>query len=338
MSKKVITIKDIAKELDISVATVSRALRGSTEIKRETKLAVLQMAKELDYHPNLLASSLSSKRSKIIGVVVPTINRQFWSNSISGIEKIAFEHDYKVMIFQSSESFKKEMEIVETLANSKVDGILLALSKETDSYGHVRQVLDRGIPVLLFERVCSELKTSKVVTDDYNGAKELVQHLIDRGKKQIAYISGPFSLGVCQDRFNGYKAALAENGLDLDGDFLMELEDFSYQAAEDAVDFLWKGERRPDAIFCFADILAIGALSGAKKLNISVPNELAIAGFGNDDIGKYVSPAITTMNQPSQAMGEMAASILLEQISDENASGRFDQKVIRPTLVVREST
>lgn len=296
------------------------------------------MAKDLDYHPNLLASSLSSKRSKIIGVVVPTINRQFWSNSISGIEKIAFEQDYKVMIFQSSESFKKEIEIVETLANSKVDGILIALSKETDSYGHVSQVLDRGIPVLLFERVCSELPTSKVVTDDYYGAKELVQHLIDRGRRRIAYISGPFSLGVCQERFKGYKAALMENGLDLEEDFLVELEDFSYQAAEDAVVLLWKRDTKPDAIFCFADILAIGALSGAKKLDVSVPDTLAIAGFGNDDIGKYVSPAITTMNQPSYAMGEMAASMLLSQISDDEGGGKPEEKIIRPSLVVREST
>ena len=338
MSKKIITIKDIAKELDISVATVSRALRGSSEIKKETKLAVLQMAKDMDYHPNLLASSLSSKRSKIIGVVVPNINRKFWSNSISGIEKVAYQHDYKVMIFQSAESFKKEMEIVETLANSRVDGILIALSKETDRYEHLQQVIERGIPILLFERVCSDLDASKVVTDDFNGAKELVQHLIDRGRKSIAYISGPFSLGVCQDRFDGYKTALMENGLKLEDDFLIELEDFSYEAAEEAVALLWKKERKPDAIFCFADILAIGALSGAKKLGISVPRELAIAGFGNDDIGRYVSPAITTMNQPSHNMGEMAAEMLLDQIASEEAEHKIDTKIIKPELVVREST
>jgi len=185
MSKKVTTIKDIAKRLDISVATVSRALRNSREIKKETKLAVHQMAKEMNYHPNLLASSLSSKKSNILGVVVPTINRQFWSNSVSGIENIAYQKGYKVMIFQSTESFEKEVEIVETLANSMVDGILIAFSKETNTYDHIIQIMERGIPVLLFERVCEEIQSSKVVTDDYNGAKQLSNILLIEGKKKL---------------------------------------------------------------------------------------------------------------------------------------------------------
>lgn len=338
MSKKVTTIKDIAERLDISIATVSRALRGSTDIKRETKLAVMKMAKEMDYHPNLLASSLSSKKTKILGVVVPTINRQFWSNSISGIENSAYEHGYKVMIFQSAESFQKEIEIVETLANSRVDGILLALSQETKTYDHIQSIIDRGIPVLLFERVCTEINTSKVITDDRNGAKEIVAHLINKGKKKIAYLSGPISLGVCEDRLAGYKEALREGGLNIDPNLVLEIDEFSYSAAEKAILTLWENGVRPDAIFCFADILAIGVLQACKKLGVKVPKELAIAGFGNDDLSKFVSPSLTTMAQPSFEMGHMAADLILEEINAEERTLKFYNKTIKPQLIIREST
>ena len=339
MSKKVTTIKDIAEKLNVSIATVSRALRGSADIKRETKLAVMEMAKELDYHPNLLASSLSSKKSKMLGVVVPTINRQFWSNSISGIESTAYTHGYKVMIFQSSESFQKEVEIVETLANSRVDGILLALSKETDNYGHIQRVIDRGIPVLLFERVCSNIETSKVITDDFNGAKEIVQHLIDRGKTRIAYLSGPMSLGVCEDRLAGFKEVLRENNLKIEDEYVLEIENFSYEAAEEALNKLWNREVKPDALFCFADILAIGALEACKKLGIRVPEDLAIAGFGNDDISRFVSPGLTTMAQPSFEMGQLAANLILEEINeDEDGKKEVHHETIKPVLIIREST
>lgn len=338
MSKKVTTIKDIAERLNISIATVSRALRGSADIKRETKLAVIEMAKEMDYHPNLLASSLSSKKSKILGVVVPTINRQFWSNSISGIENVAYGLGYKVMIFQSAESFQKEVEIVETLANSRVDGILLALSKETNTYNHIQNIMNRGIPVLLFERVCSEINSSKVITDDFNGSKEVVQHLIDRGKRKIAYLSGPMSLGVCEDRLTGFKKAHEENMLTYDPNLILETNEFTYEEAEKALIELWKREERPDALFCFADILAIGAIEACKKLGIRIPEDLAIAGFGNDEICRFVTPSLTTMSQPSFEMGQLAAKLILDEINQEEENVKPQHKTIKPVLVIREST
>jgi len=338
MSKKVTTIKDIAERLNISIATVSRALRGSSDIKRETKLAVMEMAKEMDYHPNLLASSLSSKKSRILGVVVPTINRQFWSNSISGIENVAYDLGYKVMIFQSAESFQKEVEIVETLANSRVDGILLALSKETNTYEHIQSVMDRGIPILLFERVCSEINTSKVITDDLNGSKEVVQHLINRGKRKIAYLSGPMSLGVCEDRLTGFKKAHEINMLTYDPNLILETNEFTYEEAEKALTELWEREERPDALFCFADILAIGAIEACKKLGIRIPEDLAIAGFGNDDICRFVTPSLTTMSQPSFEMGQLAAKLILDEINQEEEDVKPQHKTIKPVLVIREST
>src|SRR5690606_29581566 len=151
---------------------------------------------------------------------------------------------------------------------SRVDGILLALSKETNSYEHIQSIMDRGIPVLLFERVCSEINSSKVITDDFNGAKEVVQHLIDRGKRKIAYLSGPMSLGVCEDRLVGYKEAHHDNKLSFETSMIMETDEFTYEAAEKAVKLLWENEFKPDALFCFADVLAIGALEACKKLGI----------------------------------------------------------------------
>ncbi|MBD3627963.1 LacI family DNA-binding transcriptional regulator [Cyclobacterium sp.] len=336
--KKPTTIKDIAEKLQVSIATVSRALRGSTEIKKETKAAVLAMAKSMDYHPNLLASSLSSKKSKIIGVVVPTINRYFWSNSIAGIENLAYQEGYKVMIFQSGESFNKEVEIVETLANSKVDGIIIAFSKETWTFDHVQHVIDRDVPVVLYERACANLGTSKIKTDDTNGAFILTNHLLARGRKNIGYIGGPLALGVCQDRLEGYQMALHAAGIPLKQHLIITLEDFTFDLAGDAMQQLWAGTDRPDGLICFADILAIGAMHAAHQLGIPVPEHLSIAGFGNDETSRFISPPITTMAQPSFEMGEMAARVLLEEIACSGEAHEKKHEVIKSRLIVREST
>ena len=336
--KKPITIKDIAKSLNISVATVSRALRDSSEISKETKKAVLQLAKEMDYHPNLLARGLINKKSKIIGVVVPTINRQFWANSISGIENAAFEDDYKVMIFQSSESYKKEVEIVETLANSRVDGILIAFSKETNDFDHIRHVMERGIPVVLFERVSDTLQVSKIVTDDFLGAKRVTQHLISRGKKKIAYLGGPLTLGVCRDRYLGFESALKESEIQVSPEHIIETDEFTFENAKKAIHQLWSNPSKPDAVFCFADVLAIGALDACKELGIKVPQQLAITGFGNDDTGRFINPTLTTMAQPSFEMGQLAAKLILKEINATAELPLPKLEIIQPTLIVREST
>lgn len=336
--KKPTTIKDIAEKLQVSIATVSRALRGSTEIKKETKNAVLEMARQLDYHPNLLASSLSSKKSKIIGVVVPTINRYFWSNSIAGIENMAYQEGYKVMIFQSGESFNKEVEIVETLANSKVDGIIIAFSKETWTFDHVQHVIDREVPVVLYERACANLGTSKIKTDDKNGAFILTNHLIERGRKNIAYIGGPLALGVCKDRLEGYHMALQAAGLQVKQHLIITLEDFTFDLAGEALRKLWAHADKPDGLVCFADILAIGAMHASHQLGIPVPEQLSIAGFGNDETSRFISPAITTMAQPSFEMGEMAARVLLEEIACSGEAHKKRHEVIKSRLIIREST
>jgi LacI family transcriptional regulator len=242
------------------------------------------------------------------------------------------------MIFQSAESYKKEVEIVETLANSRVDGILIAFSKETNDFEHIRQVIDRGIPVLLFERVCDSLEVSKVVTDDFQGAKKITQHLIQRGKKKIAYLGGPLTLGVCRDRYLGFESALHEAGLFVQPNHLIETEEFTFENAKKAIALLWDSTPKPDAVFCFADILAIGALDACKDLGIKVPEQLAIAGFGNDDTGRFISPTLTTMAQPSFEMGQLAAKLLLQEINSASELSKLQLEIVQPTLIIREST
>ena len=336
MEKRNITIKDIASELNISIATVSRALSGHPDISKKTKALVLETANSMGYHPNLMASGLIKRKSRTIGVIVPTINRQFWSNTISGIEKTAHEAGYKVMICQSNEQFEREKENIELLANSMVDGLLIAVSKETTGSSHIQHVLDRGIHVLMFERVIEELPVSGVLTDDFEGAFEITEHLLSGGCRRIAHITGPGTLKVCHRRTEGYAAALQKYGVEFDETLVME-SDFTHDAARKATSKLFDLPKPPDAIFAFADIMAIGVLLEIKEMGLSVPADVAVAGFGNDDVSALVHPSLTTMSQPSFEIGQKSAARLIKELSEEGTSGR-KLEIIKPELIARDST
>jgi DNA-binding LacI/PurR family transcriptional regulator len=339
MLRKGVTIKELAKELNVSIATVSRALRSHPDVNKETRKAVLEMAEKLGYHPNLLASGLSRRKSNIIGVLVPTINRQFWSNSISGIEDVANEMGYTVMICQSGESLVKEKKNIDILANSMVDGMLIALSKETNTYDHLNHVIERGIPLLMFERVHEDIQCSSILTDDFNGAMQAVGHLVSVGCKRIAHITGSSYLDVCRERKRGYEAALQKHGFDIDPALITTCE-FTIEAGRDALKKLMKNPSPPDGVFCFADILAVGAVSGAGDLGIDIPNDLAIMGFGNDDITRYMKPSISTMSQPSYDIGSSAARKLIEiiEMDEDEGEPEIGKTVFKPSLILREST
>lgn len=336
MGKRNITIKDIASRLNVSIATVSRALSGHPDISKKTKALIQQTAVSMGYHPNLMASGLIKRKSRTIGVIVPTINRQFWSNTISGIEKTAHEAGYKVMICQSSEQFEREKENIELLANSMVDGLLIAVSKETTGSGHIQHVLDRGIHVLMFERVIEDLPVSGVLTDDFEGAFQITEHLLRGGCRRIAHITGPGTLRVCHRRMEGYAAALQKYGVAFDETLVME-SDFTHEAARKATRKLYKLPKPPDAVFGFADIIAIGVLLEVKEMGLKVPHDVAIAGFGNDDVSALVHPSLTTMSQPSFEIGRKSAGLLIDELSDEGSSPR-KLEVIKPELIIRDST
>lgn len=336
MEKRNITIKDIASKLNVSIATVSRALSGHPDISEKTKSLIIETSRSMGYHPNLMASGLIKRKSRTIGVIVPTINRQFWSNTISGIEKIAHEAGYKVMICQSNEQFEREKENIELLANSMVDGLLMAASKETTDFQHIQHVLDRGIHVLMFERVIEELPVSAVLTDDFQGAFQITEHLLNGGCRRIAHITGPGTLKVCHRRMEGYAAALKKHGVVFDETLVME-SDFTHEAAREATRKLYDLPQPPDAIFGFADIMAIGVLLEVKEMGLRVPEDVAIAGFGNDDVSALVHPSLTTMSQPSFEIGRKSATLLIEELSGEGPSVK-KLEVIKPQLIIRDST
>jgi len=336
MGKRNITIKDIANELNVSVATVSRALSGHPDISEKTKLLIVETARRMDYHPNLMASGLIKKKSKTIGVIVPTINRQFWSNTISGIEKTAHQAGYKVMICQSDEQYSRERENIELLANSMVDGLLIAISKQTEHSDHIQRVITRNIPVLMFERVIDELPVSRVFTDDFNGAFQLVEHLIHGGCRRIAHITGPDTLKVCCRRLEGYRKALEKHGLPYREE-LIKIADFNHDAARRATVELLELPEPPDAIFGFADIIAIGAILELKERGYSIPGQISVAGFGNDEVSALIEPSLTTMAQPSFVIGQKSAAMLIDELTAEHPQTRKTE-IIKPELIARAST
>ncbi len=334
MRAKPITLRDIALATGVSRATVSRALSDHPDISEATKQKISEAAQSMGYHANLLARGLSQRESHMIGVVVPTIHRPFWANAISGIESIAYQAGYRVMICQSDEQYKREVETVGALVNSMVDGLIMAPAKETQDFQHIQSILSQGVPLLIIERANSHLPVTQVVTDDFGGAFMLVNHLIQAGYQRIAHLTGPAQLQICRERQRGYHTALGQRQLASRSQWVMESE-FSRESAGEAFRQLMTLSDPPDAVFCFADIMATGALLAAQEMHLNVPNTVAIAGFGDDDLSQFIG--LTTVSQPSFAMGQQAARLLLQEISQQDKAS-VQTATFTGELIVRTST
>ncbi len=335
MRAKPITLEDIASATGVSRATVSRALNDHPDISEATKQRVSEAARSMGYHANLLARGLSQRESHIIGVVVPTIHRPFWAKTISGIEAVAYQAGYRVMICQSDEQYKREVETVGALVNSMVDGLIIASAKETRDFQHVESILSQGVPLLIIERANSQLPVTQVVTDDFGGAFMLVNHLVQAGFQRIAHITGPAQLQICRERQRGYQMALREHQLADHPEWIVESE-FTRESAGEAFRQLMALPDPPDAVFCFADIMATGALLAAQEMHLSVPDTVAIAGFGDDDLSQFIG--LTTVSQSSFAMGQRVAQLLLEEITQEEGSAPVHTEVFGGNLVIRTTT
>lgn len=335
MKNEQITIKDIAKALNISTSTVSRALRNHPDISDETKKAVAELAKEMKYHPNSIASSLRNKRTETIGIIVPEIIHTFFSSAIAGVEEIAYKEGYKVIICQSNESYEKEIINIETLIAARVDGILASISNQTSIYDHFELALQRRVPLVFFDRVCETLETSQVVVDDFEGAFIATQYLIDTGCKRIAHIAGPEHLAICKKRKEGYLSALKHNGLPVDERLIIPCN-LEQQDAINATEKLLLLAEKPDAIFAVTDPVAIGAHITIRKHGLRIPEDIALMGFTDDAVSKIIEPSISTMAQPSFEMGKMAATQLIHQI--RNKSAPLQHLVLKTNLIVRNST
>lgn len=329
------TIVDIAKRLQISPSTVSRALSDHPDIKEQTKDQVRRVAKELRYSPNPIAQSLKSSRTTTIGVIVPEIKHDFFSSAISGIEEVAYQSGYTIIVCQSNESFEREVVNTNVLMHHRVAGVIVSISQNTKSGDHFQDLLRRKIPLVFFDRVCEDVVASKVVIDDYKSAFEAVTYLVGRGYRKIAHFAGPRELDICKKRLNGYVEALQRAGLPVINE-LIRHGGLHEQDGYDSLDGMLKRNEMPDAIFCINDPVAIGAFQRINEAGLKIPGDIALIGFSNNKITSLINPQMTTVDQPSFEMGKQAAALLVEAI--ENKCSEPRTVVVEAKLIVRGST
>jgi LacI family transcriptional regulator len=338
--KRKVTLKQIAKELDVSISTVSKSLRNSPEIGEETRLKVQAFAKFYHYKPNNIALSLKNRKTKTIGIIIPEIVHHFFSTVINGVEHVANENGYSVVICLSDDSFDKEVLNMELLANGSIDGFIMSLSKETQFKGdfhHITEVMSQGMPVVMFDRVANEILCDKVIIDDKLAAYEAVQSLIDKGRKKIALVTTVDYVSVGKLRTDGYTKALLDNNLPFDEHLIIKIEDID--TCEIIIGKLLE-EEAIDAVFAVNEIFAVTCIKTANKLGLNVPKDLAVIAFTDGMISKYSTPTITTVSQSGVKMGSRAAKIIIDRLEseDENEEENYITEVIETYLVEREST
>ncbi|CAN1570563.1 PurR Transcriptional regulators [Flavobacteriaceae bacterium] len=337
--KKKITLKQIAKELDVSISTVSKSLRNSPEIGEETRLKVQAFAKFYHYKPNNIALSLKNRKTKTIGIIIPEIVHHFFSTVINGIEQIANENGYSVVICLSDDSFDKEVLNMELLANGSIDGFIMSLSKETQFKGdfhHITEVINQGMPVVMFDRVTNEVLCDKVIIDDKMAAYEAVQSLIDKGRKKIALVTTVDYVSVGKLRTDGYTKALLDNGLLFDESLIIKIEDID--TCEIIIGKLLE-DKAIDAVLAVNEIFAVTCIKTANKIGLNVPKDLAVIAFTDGMISKYSTPTITTVSQSGVKMGNRAAKIIIDRLeSEDDDEENYSTEVIETYLVEREST
>ncbi len=340
MRSSQVTIKDIARELGISPSTVSRALKDHPDISKARKELVKEMAEKLNYQPNTIAMGLRQNKTNTIGIIVPEIVHFFFSTVISGIEDIAYSKGYSVIISQSNEKYEKEVIDIKALFNHRVDGMLMSVSKETQDIEHIKATLDRGVPLVFFDRAIEQLPCSRVVVDDFKGGYEMTKHLIDQGYTRIAHLAGPPNLEISQRRLEGYKKALIDHGLGIDDKLIWFEEEPTTEIYSRELTWKLLGLRdKPQAIFANNDMAALGALSVAKEMGLKVPDDVAIAGFSNWDFTQLTEPPLTTVDQPGYKLGQEAARLLIREIEAEEDEYIEPETIILDTsIIVREST
>lgn len=339
MKKANITIKDIAKELGVSPSTVSRALKDHPDIGQETKDRINELAKKLNYQPNTVALSLRQSKTNTLGVIIPEIAHFFFSAVISGIEDIAHDAGYHVIITQSNESFEREVMNTKALFNSRVDGILMSVSRETKNYEHLQSLLDYEIPLVFFDRIVDSLNACKVIVNDEQGAYEATTHLIEQGCYRIAHLAGPQNLAISKNRLNGYKAALADNRYMIDENLIKVCGLGTFEEAESITNEILEYRFPPDAIFANNDVAAYGAMMAIRKKKLRIPEDIAIVGFSNWRFSSLIQPALSSVTQPGFKMGQEATRLLMKQINKGKDEESVTETIsLKTNLVVRESS
>lgn len=336
--RKTITLKHIARELDVSISTVSKALKNSDEISRDTKEKIQAFAKLYNYKPNNIAISLKNKRTKNIGVIIPDIVHHFFTTVFRGIEKYANAQGYNVIVCVSDESFDKEVINMEMLANGSIDGFIMSLSSETQlkkDYNHLKEVTEHGIPLVLFDRITDEVDCDKVLINDEQGAFAAVKKLIGSGKRNIAFITTENYLSVSRDRLQGYYRALKETNTPLNEALILKLPDMEIDAGKINTFF---EQNKIDAVLCVNEIFAIHSMRLVQKMGKKIPEDIAFIGFTDGILSKYANPSLTSIAQHGERMGEIAAQMLIDKVEDESEEQVFKTEILECTLIEREST
>lgn len=329
------TIKDIARQLNISISTVSRALRNTPDVNIETRKAVMALAEELSYQPNKLALSLKQKQTHNIGVIVPNLDYVL-STMVRGIDEVALEAGYTVMVCQSNESFGREIVNTRRLLDSLVDGFIISVSSETKVFDHFRKIQEKKMPVVMFDRLIPDLAAPGVRLDNMDGGYQATEHLIEQGYKRIAILAGPKNLGISNMRMDGYLGALKKYRIKPDPDLMIHC-DFNQQYAYLATQELLAMKKRPDAIFTISDRMAIGAMLAIKEKGLRMPQDIGLVGFNNEPVVSLVTPAISSVDQPAFDLGKLAAKLFIETVHNNNDMSTVEE-VLRPKLIVRESS
>lgn len=333
-----VTLHDIARELDITAATVSRALNGHPAISASTKAAVKKAAKKLNYTPNNIASSLRLGKTRIIGVIIPSAEINFFGSVVHGIEKIASERNYNVLLYQSNELVDFEKKGIQTFLRSRVDGVLASLSLETVDLTHYRELKERGVPLILFDRVNEELGVPGVCVDDYRGAYMATEHLITQGCSRIAHIGGQPHIPIFARRLQGYLDALRAHNLSVNED-LISYGKISIESGFTCMQELLERKVNIDGLFAVEDFTALGAIHALKSAGKVIPDDVAVIGFANETFGEYITPTLSTVDQQTIQMGEEAARLFFS-MSENKTFYKQPQKrvVLEPQLLFRQSS
>ena len=338
MKKKDITIYDIAQQLSLSSATVSRALQSHPSIKKKTREIVVNKAKELGYRYNHFAGGLRKQKTNTIGFLVHELNSSFITSVLSGIEKITTAAGYNLLIAHSSESFKKEIANAENFFNQRVDGLIASLTFETENLDHFNRFNDKGIPLVFFDRVDENNDhNTSVIIDNYKCGYQATQHLIEQGCKRIALATSNLKRNVYRERHRGYKDALHDNGLPF-SEKLVIINDLSERAATENANRILKMNPLPDGVFITHDFSAAICMQVLNDHGINIPADIAVVGFNNDDISKLVKPSLTTINYPGKDLGEIAARNLIDQLNNKNILQITNRIIVRSELIIRQSS
>lgn len=333
-----ISLKELAAELKLAPSTVSRALNDSYEISEATKKKVISMAEKLNYQPNPFARSLRENKSKTIAVIIPERINNFFAQVMDGIEEIAHEHGYHLLVYSTHEDVEKEKKIVSLLQNKRADAIVMSVSSQTSDVSHLEKLYQRDLPIIFFDRVCSDIPTTKFITNDYESAYEGTKHLIQQGCQKIAFLMLAKELSITKERYRGYLDALKEAGMQPEPTFSLHCCRSDEENIQLITELL-KSENRPDGILSSVEKLALATYHAVKKTKLSIPDDLKIITFSNMSSAGLLSPSLSTITQPALTIGQECAKLLIKKLTKPRHNELKDQVIVIPSkLTIREST